>query len=609
MNDLDELQNFDPDNQPIVIYRKKGGFFGKLVAILLGVILGILVTVGGVAGVGWYIYCKAPIKNSMGTVNSLLGTDIDYGAYIDPSYGDKTLQNLVGDVLDAAQLVAEGKGSLSTFATISPLVEDIILGSGEEGDTGIIGLMNSYAIYPDPDAFMSRILLKPEGIADSDENANIYFTDYIKQCVDNAYLGDMMQAMGYELNDVIMNLCYGEENIDYIYDEQGNIEMINGAKKLTLKEFLSDDLNEQIQSLPVDSFVSVNFPDDAVMCMLAYGADYRYEKVLDSAGNVVMKQVFYEGSGDPFVLLDDEGNDVTANILAGADDPQNGILLQHAYTANGLEITERRYLQYNATDDKYYAFSDEACTTPIRFQKNTVGMLSDGSDSLIDGMYIKDLLSVDEKSERVLIAIAYGREDVDWSFDSEGKIQMASGKKARTVSDLKKGDIFNSLTLKDLLGDDVESNTILSKLADATLEELPDEMEKLTFEDIFADKIYEDEDHTVIKAMWTYLFDDPDTATQEGPDEYYILGGTSESTKDKKGVDAMVDNMQINIQTATIGKLVRDDLIVFEDDEDGSKKEDFLTNENQKKILVGEELQYVRDVTIIQMLNYILALS
>ncbi len=611
MNDLDELQNFDPEQQPVVIRRKKSGLFGKVVALLLGLLFGIAATVGGIVGFGWYVYSKAPIKDSIGTVNNLLGTDINYAEYIDSSYGNKTLETLLGDVLDATAIVADGKGSLNTLSTISPLVKQLVLGDGTEADQGLIGLMNSYAIYPDADALMSKILVKPEGTPENENNENIYFVDYIKSCVNNASLGDMMQALGYELNDVVTTLCYGEENVDYVY-ENGAIKMINGATKTTLKEFLGDDLNEQIQQLPVDSFITVNFPDDAVMCMLAYGAEYRYEKSLDSAGNVVMRQVFYTGEGDPFLLTDDEGNDVTADIVSGADDPTNGIVLHYTYTENDTEITETRYLQYNETDSKYYAFEDEACTSPIRFKKNTIGILSEDSNGLINSMYIKDLLNVTPTSDSVLIAIAYGQKGTDWTLDENNEFQMLNGAKPRTVADLENGEIFNTLTLRDLLGDDVDGNVILSKLADTTIEGLPDAMEELTFDDIFSEKIYEDLDNDpdtapTVKPMWSYLFDDPLTSDTEGPKDYYILGGTNESTAEKKGVDAMVDNMQKNMQNATLGKLVSDDLIVFDNDEDGQKKNTFLTDTEQTKISVDGELKYVRDVTIIQMINYLIS--
>ncbi len=612
MKDFDEMRNIDLEQDPSVKpkkERKKGGFFGKFVAWLLGFVIGILGAIGGVAFFGWYAYAKMPIEKTTDKINGLLNTNIDYTQYIDKSYGEKTLSDLVGDTLSAVETVSAGEGTFNTLSAISPLVGKLV--KGENGEGGLVNTLAQYAITVDPDKVMDRILVKPEGTPDVEENKEIYFGDYLKSCVDEAPLGDVIKALGYESNDVVYTICYGTEGVDYALDENGEVQMLNGATKLTVKEFLSDDLNEQIKQLPIDSFITISFPDDAVMCMLAYGAEYRYEKTLDENGNVVMTQVFYEytyNEESQFVLMDDEGNDVTANIVSGADNPQNGIVLTHTYTQNEQEISETRYLLYNETEDKYYAFEDAEYTKPVKFQKNTIGMLSDGSDDLIDKMYIKDLLNVDETDERVMIALCYGKETEDWQYDENGKIQMLNGAKPRTVKELKEGNLINELTLKDLLGDDVENNQILSNLSDSTVETLAEDMEKLTFKDVFADKIYEDEEHTQIKPMWKYLFDNPDTTDMETPDQYFLLGGTSDSTADKNGVDEMITNMQTNMQTSSLKKLVEDDMIIFEDDPTTPDIDESV--EERKKFLEEGKIlgdgKNVNEMTIIDMINWVM---
>ena len=620
MKDFDEMRNIDLEQEPSLKpkkERKKGGFFSKFVAWLLGFVIGILGALGGVAFFGWYFYAKMPIEKTTNTLGGLLNTEIDYSQYIDKSYGEKTLANLVGDTLSAVDKVSAGEGTFNTLNAISPLVGKLV--KGENGEGGLVNTLAQYAIKVDPDKAMDRILVKPEGTPDVEENKDIYFGDYLKSCVDEAPLGDMIKALGYESNDVIQTICYGMEGVDYVLDENGEVQMINGATKLTVKEFLSEDLNEHIKHIPIDSFMTISFPDDAVMCMLAYGAEYRYEKTLDENGNVVMTQVFYEytyNEESQFILLDDEGNDVTANIVSGADNPKNGIVLTHTYTQNEQEISETRYLLYNETEDKYYAFEDAEYTKPVKFQKNTVGMLSDGSSNLIDKMFIKDLLNIDETDESVMIALCYGKQakdgddsSGDWKYDENGKIQMLNGAQPRTVKQLKEGKLINELTLKDLLGEDVENNQILSNLSGSTIETLAQDMEVLTFKDVFADKIYEDEAHTQIKPMWKYLFDNPDTKdTMETPDKYFLLGGTSDSTNDKLGVDQMITNMQTNMQTSSLKKLVEDDMIVFEDDlstpdvdESVTKKEEFLNSD--KELSDGT---VINEMTIIDMINWIM---
>ncbi|MBQ7923671.1 MAG: hypothetical protein IJ329_00035 [Clostridia bacterium] len=675
MKDYDEMRNIDINYEPMVIYKKKGGFFGKFVAVLLGILIGVIAGVGGVAGLGWYAYAKMPIENGTNSVNGILGTEIDYSQYIDGSYGEKTIENLVGDVIDAVEKISNSEGTLNTLNAISPLVRELVAGDGTEANTGLVGMLAEYAITVDPDKAMNRILVKPDGTPESPDNKDIYFVDYIKSCIDDAPLGDVLHALGYETNDVIQTICYGDEGVDYVIDENGEVQMINGAKKLTIGEFLSEDLDSRIQLLPIDSFVPVSFPDDAIMCMLAYGAEYRYEKELDENGNVVMKQVFYEADETPFALKDDEGNDVTANIVSGADTPQAGIVLTHTYTQNETEITETRYLQYNETDGKYYAFEDAEYTKPIRFKKNTIGMLNDGSDSIINGMYVKDLLKVGNKdNERVMISLCYGKENIDWEFDTDGNVQMIGNAKPRTVKELKDGNLFNTLTLKDLLGvEKVESNMILHTLADTAFSDLPDKMNTLTFDQIFPDHVYEyekdadgnyvldengnkipvyeyayekdtdgnyildtdgnkipvyktdengdyvlDEDGNKIQAyetdengqpikttaaMWSYLFDNPDTVAVERPDYYYLLGHDT----DAHGIDQMITNMQANMQTKSLKQLVQDDLIQFDDNPDTAENESVTKKEaflNSDKTLSDGSI--VQDMTVIEMIDWIL---
>ena len=627
MKDFDEMRNIDLEQDPDLKpkkEKKKGGFLGKFIACLLGLILGIVATIGGIGFFGWYVYAKMPIEKGTDKVNGILGTDIDYSQYIDASYGEKTISHLVGDVIDAVDKVSASEGTFNTLNAISPLVGKLV--KGEDGTGGLVGTLAAFAITLDPEQTMNKILVKPSGTPEAEENKDVYLVDYVKYCFDNAPLGDMLKAFGYDINEVIQTICYGVEGVDYVKDENGEIQMINGATKLTVGEFLGAGLDEQIQNLPIESFITISFPNDAVMCMLAYGAEYRYEKTLDENGNVVMTQVFYEGSGSPFTLKDDEGNDVTANIVSGADNPQNGIVLNHVYTKNDQEITETRYLQYNATDGKYYAFEDAEYTKPIKFKKNTIGMLSDGSSNLIDKMFVKDLLNIDHTDERVMIALCYGKEGTDWKFDENGEIEMLGTAKPRTVKDLKEKDLFSELTLKDILGEDVETNMILHSLAGTSVKDLPTAMNELTFDDIFPEQIYEYEkdasDNFVldadgnkipvyvtdengeqvqkVSAMWNYLFDDPTTTHVERPNEYYLLGHDISHP----GVDQMVENMQKNMQTATLEKLVRDDLIVFEGANAAADKEKFLTDTTQKKLVVNGVEKYVRELTIIEMITW-----
>lgn len=52
--------------------RKKGGFLGKLLAVILGFLFGIICTIGTVAAVGYYVFAKLKIKNGFSAANKVI---------------------------------------------------------------------------------------------------------------------------------------------------------------------------------------------------------------------------------------------------------------------------------------------------------------------------------------------------------------------------------------------------------------------------------------------------------------------------------------------------------------------------------------------------------
>ena len=76
---------------------KKGGAGGKVICLLLGFILGVVGTVGGVGGLGYYAVATVSIKDAVGTVNNLAGTNIEYTDYINEEYGNGTTLSLILD--------------------------------------------------------------------------------------------------------------------------------------------------------------------------------------------------------------------------------------------------------------------------------------------------------------------------------------------------------------------------------------------------------------------------------------------------------------------------------------------------------------------------------
>ena len=111
----------NPHKKSKVIVKKKGGFLGKVISLLLGIVIGAGGVVGGVAGVGYYAV-STPVKDVMGTVGNLTGTNINYTEYISEEYAKGTVIDLVGETVKIAQNFAGGKGCLNDLVKISPFV-------------------------------------------------------------------------------------------------------------------------------------------------------------------------------------------------------------------------------------------------------------------------------------------------------------------------------------------------------------------------------------------------------------------------------------------------------------------------------------------------------
>ena len=109
-------------NEPHVVYKKSGGFLGKIVALLLGLLLGIIAALGGLIGAGYAIVTQVKIEDNVNTIKGLTGVEFDYTQYINGEYGQKTALDLIGDVLEIANGFMGGTGTLGALNNISPMV-------------------------------------------------------------------------------------------------------------------------------------------------------------------------------------------------------------------------------------------------------------------------------------------------------------------------------------------------------------------------------------------------------------------------------------------------------------------------------------------------------
>lgn len=103
--------------------KKGGGFAGKLLAVFLGFLFGIIVTIGSIAGVGYYLYAKMRIREGINLVGQIMGNDIKYQDYITDEYADKTVAALLKDLQSLASSFSGKTITLDDLNRISPQME------------------------------------------------------------------------------------------------------------------------------------------------------------------------------------------------------------------------------------------------------------------------------------------------------------------------------------------------------------------------------------------------------------------------------------------------------------------------------------------------------
>ena len=422
--------------EPEVIVKKKGGFLGKLVALILGIIIGIIAGLGGVAGGVYYIVAKMQIKKGFELVNGYLPTDIDYTQYINGSYGEKTVYELVGDAAAAISEVRAGTGTLNDLNEISPYIETLIKGDPAVKDSGVVYLLSTYGIKVDGDEMMKRIIIKPDGEMESYPDK--YLLDYITDAIYSMEAGELIHSLsGTEVTGIMKTILYGANEND---------------TPLTVEDLISADLDDRINSLPLDSIMDID-TNDSIISSLAYGADHRYTKNAD--GTVTMKQLYYilETAEDgSFVPYDDMDVEFDGECTPLTEDGVYKLVF-----ANDDETQTTQYLKTDpSTPAHYLVYEDAECTKPIDFQKTTVGSLNDAND-LINCIALKDALNITGTSEKFLISLAYGVEGVDYDLVGEGDnrtiVPKPGGAEPRTIRDLREkgGDLINEVYLSDIV--------------------------------------------------------------------------------------------------------------------------------------------------------------
>ncbi len=504
-----EYENYEPqeESEP----KKKGGVLGKVVALLLGFILGIIATIGGIAGAGFYIYKNVKIKTAL----SWIPGDFNYSEYITEDYAEKTIEGLIGginDIIKDAGGVGENSTlSLSSFLSVSPYPEK----AAKELKTELA----KYGVDIDDQKFLSVPFVQ--------------FSKYLQDTVNDIRLGAVLSAANVQMNELLMYICYGEEGVDYTLVD-GKPQMIEGKEELRLKELLQAENGFMgiFNDVPLHVLLEIDFndlkEDDPLMVAICYGSDTIHYTNVNVDGRLVptMHEIIYTATHETVVVEPQPDDDDTGAQAMEADvDDGTGTQTEIVHTLFdefGREIKDATYNDetgvFEISDDKktLYAVHDstlaanqyrvydtlEGNPTPLKFKKRTVEDLIGNASNLVMDLRIRDLFK-DTASSQMLTAIENWTileltenekmeglkigDIIPIDVEDEDTSKIMKTLKDYTIGDLKKKETIEGLKIGDLIV--VEETTgIMAQLKNWEIGELnKNKFESLTVMEIMGD--------------------------------------------------------------------------------------------------------------------------
>ena len=425
---------------PRTRYTPKG-YLGRILALLLAFLFGMLAVVGGLLG-GGYFLAVTPSRNLLNFLKLNEGL-------LTEEYLDKSVIDIVTDVRNDINSLTEPQNiSLSTFSKYSPVVDTMV--------DSIVEQVSAYGISVDKTTLSTTPL---GGLA-------FYLMDDV---IMTAQLGAML-SVNAESEPFMIALCYGtegsnEEGGDYqIVD--GQIVMNEGKEARTLGALVSE-ANTIINSMPLESILDAGIDSAAVILALCYGTE-GVNYTVDENGGITMLTDPLTGKPYPVRKVED---------LTGNSD-----LIQNVTIGDVITIDEN-------TTGILLAIKDW-----------TLNDLSDASR--IESLRLSQVVTIDENSAPILKAMQDWRisdmTDADMvdslTLGQIIEITKDSAQLLKSIADTPIGDLsatIDTLRLCDILDKEaIEGNKILRNLKMSSLDTLADDIQDLTVAQVFGDELY-----------------------------------------------------------------------------------------------------------------------
>lgn len=422
-----------------------GGWLKAAVALVLGAVIGL----GGVFA-GGYLALSRPVRPTIELIGGFTGLNYE-----------ETIQNKLLSEEYENKTILEIAKELGTVITDKNLagIDRVIPAFGDYlGE--MIGNMNTqFGLSLDADTMINT------------EFAEL--PNYLGETFRTTPLGNILKATanGQELEPLLMEICYGQEGLDYIIDsETGEVVMLNGKQPAMIETFASEP-SSLINSISLAAVVSPK-ADDPLMMSMAYGREgTTYEFDRDDDGNILL-----DSRGCPevtmlpmYFLQDDDGHwtdyaGKKLNYLV-SDADANGFITMTKTDTNGNPVATY-YVKETNGDGKFYAYTEPSDTAePILFHKTMIGDITENSSNLVDNIMLKDAMNIyylgnDPAPHKIMFSLAYGREGVDyivhrWDPDDSTTwtIEMINGSQPRTIGDLRGSgtNLINDIAIADIM--------------------------------------------------------------------------------------------------------------------------------------------------------------
>ena len=534
---------------------KKGGFFGKFVALLLGIVIGIVGGIGGLAFGVYYGISAFKISEILGLVEST-GTDIPAEEYVSEEYLDKTILEAIQSASGLITGVIGGQNTFGDLQTISPYVAT---GVGE-----LTAMLGEYGLE----------ITQDELLAMSVPDVGPYFQGQITN-IELAGLFELFGTPADPDNALVCALLYGEKGVNYTVVEETDDSdppvVTKRIEKLPLEYLFEDNTFIDWKDGTYTNNGTTWSNEDGSIVIKANATESTSDDVTISyLYEVYQVQKGEEGSAPTETLLyklalkadttnvynaykNDEIVKHKATTIASLSNTAN--LMDSLY---GLPIVD--LLMLDAGDDPMilalagYEVQGSNLVL-VKDAPTTVNDLITNGSNLVQDLEIATVLNLNKNNansiDKMQRAIAFGVEGEDYDI-VDNAIQMKPGKTPKKISELD-SSAFGSMKIGDLMNVS-GSSKILNLLKDTKIDNISQMIEDLTFGDVV--EIPE----TNPPKIMTFL-KDKKINELSGVITNLTLGDAIEVTADAPKILKVLQNKKITELSTAIADLALSDVI------------------------------------------------